>query len=121
MTLREAISQCDGVKPNQYTTQEKIRWLSRLDGRVQEEILSVHEADVAAFAGYAEQDIDHELLACSPYDELYPLFLQAQVDFYNAEFGRYNNSAGLFNTAWAAYADYVNRTKAPRGEKRVRV
>jgi len=121
MTLREAISQCDAVKPNQYTTQEKIRWLSRLDGRVQEEILHTHEDGAAAFKGYAEQDVDCKLLAKSPYDELYPLFLQAQVDFYNAEFGRYNNSAGLFNTAWAAYADYINRTRKPQGENRVRV
>lgn len=121
MTLREAISQCDGVKPNQYTVQEKIRWLSRLDGRVQEEILNVHDPGVTVFRDYSEQDIDRDLLADSPYDELYPLFLQAQVDFYNAEFGRYNNSAGLFNTAWAAYADHINRTRKPLGERKIRL
>ena len=121
MTLRQAISQCDAVKPNQYTTQEKVRWLSRLDGRVQREILDVHDPGAQEFAGYSEGDVDAELLAQAPYDEMYPLFLQSQVDFYNAEYARYNNSAELFNTAWAAYADYINRTRHPLGENKMRV
>lgn len=121
MTLREAISQCDAVKPNQYTTQEKIRWLSRLDGRVQQEVLRTHEPEPEAFLGYGEGDIDRPLLAEEPYDELYPLYLQSQVDYYNAEFGRYNNSAAMFNEAFAAYADHINRTRRPAGVRETRV
>lgn len=121
MTLRQAISQCDAVKPNQYTTAEKVRWLSRLDGRVQKEILDPHEPGKRKFAGYTEEDIDAQLLARSPYDEIYPLFLQSQVDYFNAEYARYNNSAELFNTAWTAYADHINRTRRPLGEHRMRV
>lgn len=121
MTLREAIGWCDMVKPNQYTTAEKVGWLSRLDGRVQREILDAHEPGKQAFTGYAQEDIDRQLLADNPYDEMYPLFLQAQVDYYNAEYARYNNSAELFNTAWTAYADHINRTRRPLGEHNLRV
>lgn len=121
MTLREAISRCDAAKPNQYTVQEKIRWLSGLDGRIHKEVLQGHEPTPPEFSGYGEGDIDRALMAPAPYDELYPLYLQSQVDYYNAEFGRYNNSAAMFNEAFSAYADYINRIQRPVGVSATRV
>lgn len=122
MTVREAIARCDAVKPNQYTEQEKIRWLSDLDGRISEEILKRHErqdGDAWDFERYGEKDIDATLLAARPYDALYPLYLQSQVDFFNAEYDRYNNGAALFNEAYSAYADWINRTRKPVGVREI--
>ena len=51
MTIREALETVDRLKPNQYGSADKLRWLSELDGAVYREILTQHEMDVPAFAG----------------------------------------------------------------------
>ena len=46
MTVMEAINHVDAVKPNGYSQNEKIRWLSYLDGIVKKEIIDTHENKV---------------------------------------------------------------------------
>ena len=43
MTLMDAINEVDNLKPNLYELPEKIKWLSRLDRRIFEDILLTHE------------------------------------------------------------------------------
>ena len=38
---------------------------------------------------------------------------KAQIDYANGEYGKYNNSITLYNTAFDAYAKYYNRTHKP--------
>ncbi len=40
MTIREAIDRLDRLTPNQYDNEEKVRWLSELDGVAHREILT---------------------------------------------------------------------------------
>lgn len=42
MTVIQAINEVDNLKPNMYGLPEKIKWLSRLDTRIFEEILLTH-------------------------------------------------------------------------------
>ena len=59
MTIREVLETVDRLKPNQYGSADKLRWLSELDGAVYREILTQHETQTAAFAGYTpEADLD---------------------------------------------------------------
>ena len=48
-----------------------------------------------------------------PYADVYIKYLFAQIDFVNAEFARYNNSAAMYNTALSAYANFYRRTHLP--------
>ena len=41
MTLIQAVNEADNLKPNMYGLPEKIKWLSRLDRRIFEDILCV--------------------------------------------------------------------------------
>lgn len=43
MTLNSAITRVDKLKPNQYETVDKIRWLEELDGDIRREIIETHE------------------------------------------------------------------------------
>lgn len=115
MTIFGAISHLDAVKPNGYSQTEKIKWLSFLDGNVKTEIIDTHEgAEVATFKGYDENtDLNTELLVPYPYDEVYIRWLEAQIDYANGEYGKYNNSITMYNTAFAAYEKYYNRTHMP--------
>ena len=117
MTIAQAILRCDDLKPNDYTPEEKIEWLSRLDGRIKIELIDTHEgAEDKEFNGYTEDtDTTTELLAPSPYDEMYLYWLQAQIDYSNGEINKYNSNISMFNTSYSDYAAYYNRTHMPLG------
>lgn len=115
MTIIEAINQLDSLKQNTYSQIDKIRWLSRLDAMVKKQIIDTHEgADEVSFTGYDENtDCSTELLVPAPYDEVYLRWLEAQIDYANGEYGKYNNSITMFNTAFEAFAKYYTRNNMP--------
>ena len=41
MTAGEAIAAADALRPNQYSTAQKLQWLRRLDGQIRAELLDV--------------------------------------------------------------------------------
>ena len=119
MTIMGAINQVDSVKPNGYSQDEKIRWLSTLDGIVKAEIIDTHEGGHnVPFTAYDEHTpLTQSLLIPHPYDEVYIKWLESQIDYANGEYGNYNNSITLFNTAYLAYEKYYNRTHKPISKK----
>lgn len=115
MTILEAISRVDDVKPNSYSQADKIAWLSRIDATIKNEIIDTHEgAENIAFNGYdLDTDTNTELLVPAPYDEVYIRYLEMQIDYANNEYGKYNNSMVMYNAAYAAYEKYYNRNHMP--------
>lgn len=115
MTILEAISRVDAVKPNSYSQTEKIAWLSRIDATIKNEIIDTHEgAENITFNGYDnDTDTNTELLVPAPYDEVYIRYLEMQIDYANNEYGKYNNSMVMYNAAYTAFEKYYNRTHMP--------
>lgn len=118
MYISEAIDQADKLKPNAYMQEEKVRWLSDIDGRIFEEIISKHKGSSegqALFTGYdGTTDIHNtKLLVPYPYTELYIHYLKMQMDLNNEETVKYNNDKALFNVEYLAFMDYWNRTHMP--------
>ncbi len=119
MTINEAIRRIDMMKPNSYSNEDKIAWLSKLDGAVKAEIIDTHEdGEHIVFEGYDENTPkDTELLICAPYDDIYLYWLESRIDYYNGEYGRYNNTVTTYNSAYSAYERFYNRAHMPKGEK----
>jgi hypothetical protein len=115
MTIIEAITRVDTVKPNTYSQTEKIKWLSELDGIIKAEIIDTHEGgENVAFSGYtAETDLNTKLLVPAPYDEVYVRYLEMQIDYANNEYGKYNNSMVMYNSVYTAFEKYYNRDHMP--------
>lgn len=115
MTILEAIGCVDALVPNSYTQQEKIRWLSTLDGKAVSEVFRTHEGgEGAAFEGYSpETEPDTVLLVPAPYDNIYPLYLEMQINYYYGETAKYNNAANAFEAAWTDFVSQYNRTHMP--------
>ena len=115
MTIIEAINRADRLKPNTYSQQDKVSWLSNLDGIVKKEIIDTHEGgEDVVFAGYEDGTLlTTELLIPAPYDEVYIRYLEMQIDYANGEYGKYNNSAAAYNTAFSAFEKYYNRDHMP--------
>lgn len=116
MTIQEAIDRCDGVKPNTYQKEDKVRWLSFLDATIINEIINMHEPKedhVYDFEGYDVRFTDHNLIVPFPYDELYVEYLKMKIDEENGETARYNNSAAIYNTHLKAFAKEYHKTHLP--------
>lgn len=118
MTIIDAITHIDNIKPNNYSQEDKVKWLSNLDWTVKVDIIDTHEgAGGEEFSGYDTSDLSRELLVPPPHDDMYIKWLEAQIDYANGEYGKYNNSVAMFNAAYSAYANYYNRTHMPIGIK----
>lgn len=115
MTIIEAITKIDALKPNNYTPENKVAWLSTLDGVIKKEIIDTHEgADKVTFVGYdSTTPSDTVLLVPAPYDDIYVRWIEAQIDYNNGEYGRYGNSMTMYNAAYANYERYYNRNNMP--------
>ena len=70
------------------------------------------------FNGYdSTTDTRTALLVPAPYDDLYIKWLEAQIDYTNAEYGKYNNSSNAYNNAYSTYERYYNRHHMPLAHK----
>lgn len=119
MTILDVINRLDNLKPNRYDTYEKIKWLSTLDERIFNDILKKYEDQPTQdFVGYTDETpLGTELLVHNPHDVLYLYWIEAQIDYWNGETQRYNNSIDLFNTEYDAFQRNFHRTHMPKGNK----
>lgn len=115
MTINEAITKIDSLKHNTYAIEDKLDWLSRLDSMVKRLIIDTHEgAEEITFSGYDEStDPETVLLVPEPYDEVYLRWMEAQIDYHNGEYDKYNNSITMFNASYGSYQNYYNRMHMP--------
>ena len=119
MTVMDAIGTVDVFKPNSVSQEEKVKWLSQLDGMIKKNIIDTHEGgEKIIFEGYTIDDLTKELLVPAPHDCIYRTYLEAQIDFANNEYGKYNNDSLLFNEQYSEFWRYYNRTHMPIGASR---
>ena len=118
MTIAEAISKVDALKPNTYTPEDKVGWLSTLDARVKTQIIDAHcGCEPVYFYGYDSlADQETELLVHAPYDEMYLRWLEAMIDYHNNEHEGFNNAIMLFNNAYDGYKRYYTRNHMPKSQ-----
>ena len=109
MTPNKAIETVDRLKPNIYTEEDKLRWINELDGMVQRLVFQNDEVEQYSYP----EDMDRELLIPAPFDDVYSLYLESKVDYYNREYGTYNNSAIVFESRFSEYKkDYIRKHQA---------
>ena len=113
MTLTEAIEAVDSAKYNACSRMEKIAWLDRLDRQVK--LFMERYGDVGSVGYTMDTDPDTQLLLPAPFDEAYLRSLEAQIDYQNGEFTRFNNAMALFSSVRTAFENHYNRTHIPLG------
>lgn len=122
MTIREAIQETDARKYNTYSQDSKVKWLSRLDGMLRHRIMDAYEGGAReVFPGYGpETPGSTVLLVGAPYDEMYLRWLEAQIDYSNGEYDKYNNSIAMYNAVFDAFAADYHRTHTPKSSGVIR-
>lgn len=99
-TIKEIVEFVDGIKPNAFTNEQKVQWLSELEGRIQREVFLLHKAEVITY--HWDSDKETQVLVEPPYDNVYDLYLAAKIDFANGEYMKYQNSEVAFDDAMGA-------------------
>lgn len=115
MTLKKAIARFDTLYPNDIDYEQKIAWISELDGIVYEEIIALHEnPGPTAFTGYIlETPGNTVLLVPFPYDKIYIEYLLTKTELARGNIQHYNNAYAVAAMSFDAYAAEYNRTHTP--------
>ena len=115
MTINDAITLADSLKPNMMADTVKIRFLNEIEGKIFHEILMKHEHDDEMECPEYDDETERstELLVGAPYDMVYVYWMICQIDHLNMEMDKYNNDRVLFENAWGNFADYWNREVMP--------
>ena len=116
MTIKECIDLVDNLKPNSYSIEDKVNWLSFIDMTIINDVLKTHEGYDARyddFTGYSPDVLNASLIVPSPYDRLYTSYLAMKIDEHNGETARYNNSAMMFNSYMAEFRKWYNKLHRP--------
>lgn len=119
MTISQVIDRIDGLIHNTYSQEEKVQWLSLVDASVKEQLIDTHDnPPETLFEGYnSGTPLDTVLLVPEPYSDLYVRWLEAQIHYYNGEYGKYNQALSMYNAAFTAYTSHYNRTHMPKGQQ----
>ena len=112
MTAMELIERVDLLEPNDYGPEQKLQWLSTLDGKAYHEVI---EPRSPATVLPAYENGYEELLIDAPFAlDIYYYYLQAMIAAENSETQRYNKRMVMFNAAYKEWSDWFNRTHLPK-------
>ena len=124
MTIKECIDIVDGVKPNQYSIEDKVRWLSFVDRIIIDDVIKTHEGyqnEYEEFSGYSADKLGQKLVLDAPYNELYVAYIKMRIDEENGETARYNNSSTMFNSYMSEYKKHYNKHHRPLHRNNMKV
>ena len=112
MTALDAIRWVDGKKHNVYSQEDKLFWLSQVEAMA---------ARLHGRCGLEQEIVEMEpetvLFIPAPFDALYLRWLEAQIDYANQEYMKYNNAMALFTALWQEYANQVRRSSPAVGRR----
>jgi hypothetical protein len=84
-------------------------WLNQVEGQILHEIFLLSLSEIAPYTTTPTE----ALAAPYPYDGIYWLWMEAQVDFANGEYERYTNTMQRYNTAWNDLARHIAKCIRP--------
>lgn len=122
MTVQEAIENANKMKAGNAVPDEmKIAWLNELEATIYEDLILKHIHDIhtskwwhfnpqthrfeflPAPIYYPGEDDDVELIAESPYDQIYVYWLMAKIDLFAQENNKYVNDIALFENQYSRF------------------
>lgn len=84
-------------------------WLNQVEGQILHEIFLLALSEITPYSATPNE----ALAAPYPYDGIYLLWMEAQVDFANGEYERYTNTMQRYNTAWNDLARHIAKCIRP--------
>jgi len=112
MKIREIIERVDRQKPNAFSAEDKVRWISELDGRLGLEVCMMDIAQVQQLR-YGMDCLEHEPLLQFPHDAMYDHWMFAMIDYANGEYDKYQNAMECYNAHYDSFKHWFLNTYDP--------
>lgn len=117
--IGEIINRVDEMRPNAFSTEQKLRWIASLDGRIAADVMLMSIEDIRDLQYRYPEDLESEPLVTFPHDDMYDMWLAAQIDLTNGEFDRYQNDMLMYNEYYDNFVLWFISTYEPgQGYKR---
>lgn len=110
MTVAELFEYVDEILENPFSDNIKRRWLNQIEAEIQVDVLLLAPDGIVK---YSEEDNGAELIAPSPYDELYCEYLFWRICLAQHENELADNYAATFNRLYNEYVRFVCETINP--------
>ena len=107
MTIETCMNLVDAMMPSGVEAAVKLRFLGEIEGKVRVELLGEEPDGACDFT--VDTPVDRELCVPHPYDQLYPLYIMAMLDYVGGYMSRYETGAALFNAAYQSYGKWLKR------------
>lgn len=111
MTLSQAISTADLMRPNAFGDELKTAWINEIEAHIQTEIMLINQSCLIRYD--INYDRDTELLADDAHSMVYCYYLAAMIDYANREYQTYQSSMNVCNAALDRFKGWYARLFAP--------
>ncbi|MDR2665548.1 MAG: hypothetical protein LBC21_04655 [Oscillospiraceae bacterium] len=101
-TIGQVIADIDGVCPNAFSEDVKARWIAQLDMLIWRDLFL--QAPLPELDYNWPECADWQVLVAAPDDDIYDLYLRAQVEFHNGEYEKYDNTMAYFNSRYREFS-----------------
>lgn len=105
VTLNELITRIDQDVINDYSSEQKARWIDKVNEHAFVCMKKPGEYQHINLATDLNREMEIETL----YDEIYDLYVYSKINLLNNEIENYNNSSTLYNNAMYEYEKYLIR------------
>lgn len=111
--IKEVIKRVDGIKPNAFTEEQKVAWLALLEGKLAADVFLMSIDDIRQLKYTYPDNMETELIVSFPHEDIYEHFLEAQIDYANGEYDKYQNSMALYNASYDSFVTWFFSTYDP--------
>ena len=115
MTIQDVLNEVDELKPNQYKSGTKISWISKIEKKIHDDIISRQGYDGPPPDYTRNTDLETVLLAPDAYADLYVYYVISMIEQHNGEIERYRNTSAMFNQL---YINFIGWYYATHRQKR---
>lgn len=112
-TIKEIIARVDAIKPNAFDDATKVNWLASLEGKIAADVFLMSFPELAQFRYTVADSMDTEPLVSFPHDDVYDLWLCAQIDLANGEYNKYQNTMVSYNESYGNFVRWFARVYEP--------
>ena len=110
MTVTDIITECDRIKPNEYSYAQKRKWIDKVESEIRQyaALYSGHYDDMS----FVSQE-NPVLFLGSDNSDIYLYYLISMIDLSNQEYALYNNSSSFYNDRLRKWQKKFRRENMP--------
>ena len=111
-TFKEIISRVNEMKPNVFSQQTKLNWLTSLNGKLAADIFLMDINEIRALP-QGDEALDSQPLVGFPHEEIYEEYLIAKIDAANGEAREYQNRMQVYDSYYSNFVTWFKATYDP--------